>query len=613
MVELVVIAGYLVFLVAIGAVFRRFNSNISDYFRLGCKGSWWLVGASTFMSVFSAWTFTGAAGSAFESGWSILVIFLANVVAFAVHAAFLAPWFRQLRAVTAPEIIRMRFGPATQQMYAWLYSVLGLFYAAVWLWSLAVFIAAVFDLNAPAAMFGLPEVQFIIIVVGIVVLLYSVTGGSWAVMATDVVQSLVLIPLTLLVAYLCLKQVGGVSGLFSGIKEAGLEQTFEIINAPGDLEPDVGKSDFWKYTWQFAMAAMIYKVVTFSTIDIAQRYFGVKDGKEARYAALLAGGLMLAGMVFWFIPPIVARLLWQDQVMAVDMRKPAEAAYAIAGMNVLPKGLVGIMVVAMLSATMSSMDSGLNKSAAILTRDVTPTMARFFGMKEPGDRGSFIIGQIATLVLGLMIISIALYFSRQGNDDGSRGGVFETMLNIGAMLTLPMAVPLALGLLIRRAPAWSAFFAVGAAFIPSAVQLLASKGQIPNWVLDAAPASAHRYLESGWPYHLTIFMNIGVGTLAFLATTPFWKRASEDYKERVEQFFQRMHTPVDFEKEVGEANDDQQLRVIGGFAAALGSGILLLLLIPGNTLEGRLGIAFVGGTVAIVGVLAHIVGRRGKK
>ncbi|MEM1072650.1 MAG: hypothetical protein AAGH71_07500 [Planctomycetota bacterium] len=619
MIELVVIVGYLLFLIVIGAVFRRFNSNTSDYFRLGCRGSWWLVGASTFMSVFSAWTFTGAAGAAFESGWSILVIFLANVAAFAVHAALLAPWFRQLRVVTSPEVIRKRFGPVTQQMYAWLYAILGLLYAAVWLWSLSVFVAAVFDVDNLAAWLNLSEVQFLILLVGVVVMFYSVSGGSWAVMATDVVQSLVLIPLTLLVAFLCLVEIGGVTGFLGAIADAELETTFAVINEPGTfapidpetLEPQESHPDFWKYTWLFAAATIIYKVTTFSTIDVAQRYFGVKDGREARSAALLAGGLMLLGMVFWFIPPMVSRLLWHDDVMAVEMRKPAEAAYAIAGMNTLPKGLIGIMVVAMLSATMSSMDSGLNKSAAIITRDVAPPMLRRLGLQQMTDRTALIVGQIATLILGLLIITIALYFAWQP-DDNSGGGVFEAMLNIGAMLTLPMAMPLAIGLFVRRVPPWSAFASVGAAFVPSLIQFAASKNLVPDAIVAAMPDAAQRYLTSGWPYYLVVFVNIAAGTIGFLVTMPFWPKVTSEYRERVDEFFETMHTPVRFEEEVGESNDGAQLRVIGTFAGLLGLGICLLLAVPGNSLGDRLGILFVGGTVAVAGIAALMLGRRTK-
>lgn len=610
-IEYAVIGGYLAFLVAVGLVLRRFSTDVSDYFRAGAKGKWWLVGASAFMGAFSAWTFTGAAGSAFESGWSITVIFLANVLAFAVHAAVLAPWFRQLRAITAPEVIRMRFGAATQQAYAWLYAVLGLLYASIWLWGLAIFISAVFDFSTPASAVGMAEVPFVIVVTGTVVLLYSVTGGSWAVMVTDVLQSLILIPLTLLVAYLCLREIGGVRGLFDAIEAGGLTEKFGVITRPGSHEADATDPDYWKYTWQFALAAMVYKTVTFSTIDIAQKYFGVKDGREARMAALLAGGLMLSGIVFWFIPPIVARLLWADEVMAVDMRKPAEAAYAIAGLKVLPVGLIGLMVVAMLSATMSSMDSGLNKNAAVFTRDIYPVFGRLLGLQEAGPKLSFLLGQITSVALGLIIILISLYLAAQ--EDGK--GVFEAMLNVGAMLTLPMAIPLCLSLFIRRVPAWAAMCTVIVTLVPSSFSFGAGKGwwsgMLAADTVDGMSVLARSWIASEWPYHRTVLVNLSTGTLAFCATMPFWRTAPDSYRAQVTAFFTRMHTPIDFAKEVGEGNDGRQLRVVGWFAIAMGGAICSLSLMPvaENSLSDRLGILFVGGFVAFVGGLLMLGAR----
>ncbi|MCA9274289.1 MAG: hypothetical protein KDA31_14735 [Phycisphaerales bacterium] len=610
MIEYIVIAGYLAFLIAMGLVFRSFNSNVSDYFRSGCKGTWWLVGASAFMGVFSAWTFTGAAGSAFESGWSILIIFLGNVVAFAVHALLLAPWFRQLRAVTAPEVIRKRFGPGTQQVYAWLYAILGMLQAAVWLWSLAVFIAAVFDWTGIAKSVGMSEVQFVIAVVGIVVLTYSVSGGSWAVMATDVIQSIVLFPLTILVAILCLREIGGIGELFHRIDEAGLTRHFSLISPPGELQPKQDHPDFWKYTMIFAWATIIYKVVTFSTIDVAQKYFGVKDGREARKAALLAGGLMLFGMCFWFIPPIVARLLWSDDVMAMQLSKPAEGAYAVAGLKVLPAGMVGLMIVSMLSATMSSMDSGLNKNAAVFTRDIIPFFQRITGKAEFSDKASFLIGQITSTILGITIIGIALYFAAQTNGSGGGKGVFEMMLDIGAMLSLPMAVPLALGLFIRRVPTWSAAISVTAGVIPSAIAYFAAKDAFSDQLVSSLPGFLAPLFDGGWPYHLKVFINLGVGVAAFLLTMPFWPKVSDSTRQRTDEFFETMHKPVDFAAEVGEANDSKQLTVIGAFTAAVGGGIALLILIPSHTWGDRLSVLFVSVVVLLTGVGLIWAGKR---
>src|ERR1022692_140484 len=110
-----VIAGYLLTLIVVGLVFRRFSKDTSDYFRAGGMAAWWLIGGSVFMRGFSAWTFTGAAGAAFQAGWSLPMMFGANVLAFLIVAAISGGWFRQLRCVTAVDMIRLRFGATIEQ------------------------------------------------------------------------------------------------------------------------------------------------------------------------------------------------------------------------------------------------------------------------------------------------------------------------------------------------------------------------------------------------------------------------------------------------------------------------------------------------------------------
>ena len=115
-----VIAGYLLTLIMVGVVFRRFSKDTSDYFRAGGKATWWLMGGSVFMQAFSAWTFTGAAGAAFQVGWSLPVMFISNATGFLIIAVVTGAWFRQLRCVTAADLVRLRFGAGMEQFVAYL-------------------------------------------------------------------------------------------------------------------------------------------------------------------------------------------------------------------------------------------------------------------------------------------------------------------------------------------------------------------------------------------------------------------------------------------------------------------------------------------------------------
>ena len=593
-IEYLVIAVYLVLLVGIGVVVKRFNRNDDDYFRNGCKGTWWLVGASAFMVQFSAWTFTGASGAAYNAGWSVMVIFIANAAGYFVTAAVFGPWFRQLRVVTIPEAIRARFNTTTQQFYAWLSVVMGLLYAGIWLSGLATFCHAAFGF----------DLRLIILGIGAIVLVYSTVGGSWGVMSTDFLQTLILIPITILLALLCLRELGGFGGLLSSIEEAGLSEEYELMNDPGLFS---GRNT---YTMVWAGAVFIAQVIKINTVMASQRYYAVKTGNDARKAAALAGVLMLAGACIWFIPPMTGRLLFSETISGMtELPKPAEASYAVVSIALLPAGLVGLMVVAMLSATMSSLDSGLNKNAAMFVRDIFPPIARLFGHDPDPENPRLRLAQGASFVFGCAIIGLALYFAA---NEGK--GVFELMLNVGAMLALPLAVPMLLALFIRKAPPWAALVSIGVGLCVSAVgfyseDLFGEGKQMTEWLRNGSPYYNPALFGGKWAFSTVVFANVTASGLGFLLTMPFWFTARAPYRAKVDTFFTNMHTPIDFATEVGEGNDLTQLKIIGGFAVVVGAFIAAMVVLP-NSGVGRLGILFVGGFVAAVGGVFLWVGKR---
>lgn len=570
-IEFVVIVVYLALMVGVGVAFKRFSSNASDYFRNGCKGTWWLVGMSAFMASFSAWTFTGAAGVAFQSGWTVSLIFIANALGFLLNGVLFAPWFRQMRVTTPPEIIRKRFGPVTQQFYAWINVPLGLLVSSIHLYGLAIF---------SSATFGFP-IEAVIIVIGLVVLFYATSGGSWAVMGTDFLQGLVLIPVTLVVAWFCLRQFGGMGGFLAEIKLQGLSEEFAIINKPGEFAAAA-------FTWGWASALIFKNIITYNTMQSAVRYFGVKDGREARKAAFLAMGLTLAGSFFWIIPPMTGRLLFAEQIQGMDIAKSAEAAYAVTSLNLLPHGLIGLVVVAMLTATMSSMDTGLNRNAAIIVKDIYPALRRRLGLpvREDGLR-LLRLSRIVSIVMGILIISLAFSFSKQ---EGM--GIFDLMLKFGSFLAIPMAVPLLMGLLFRRVPPWAAMSGVGLGFLASVCIALADS-----------------LYDIQLNFQQTVFTTSSCSFLGFILSSFAWGRASVAYRQQVGGFFEEMLRPVDFEREVGASNDLRQLAYIGAFAAIIGLWILLLLPFARNPLDG-VAIAGISGFLIVIGGVMFWLGRR---
>jgi len=567
-IEYLVIIGYLVLIIAVGIVFKAFSSNTDDYFRGGSKGSWWLVGSSAFMSAFSAWTFTGAAGVAFESGFSVMIIFLGNAFGFFLNFLFLGPWLRQMRVTTFPEAIAGRFGETTRNFYA-LYEVpIRILYSAMALYGLGIFCSAVFGYN----------IYQVIMVCGVVVLFYSATGGRWAVMATDFLQGLILVPLTLIIAFLCLNKLGGIDGMFTQIEAQGLSEKFSMINS---AELFAGA-----YTWGWASAMVTKGFLVFNSMYAGPRYFSVKDGREARKAAILASVLFLVGGLVWFLPPITARLLFPEQVMALGISKPAEAAYAIASLNVLPVGLIGLIVVAILTATMSSMDTGLNTNVAIMIKDIYPKLVEKFKWDSKPESVLLRYGRLMTWIMGVLVILLALYLAQQKGK-----GIFEIMLDIGALLMTPIQIPLMWGLFVRRTPWWAALLSIACSFTVSILAFM------------DVPLSTFGFAEdASWTFQMKFFGVFAAGSLGFLLSIPFAPAVGSPHRNKVDAFITNMKTPIDFDTEVGEGNDLAQLKVIGRFGVAIALFIAAMLIIP-NPLGGRLAIAVLALIIGGVSVL----------
>ncbi|MCC5877254.1 MAG: hypothetical protein JJU11_13615 [Candidatus Sumerlaeia bacterium] len=555
--ELVVIGLYFVFMLATGILFRRYNHKFGDYFRSGCQGSWWLVGSSVFMASFTAWTFTGAVGVAYDSGMTVAIIFMANAVGYLINALITARWFRQMRAITYPEVVRARFDTTTQQFYVMVGVIPGLLTAGLTLWGVALFASSVFGFDQTT----------LIIVLGLIVLVYSTIGGLWGVMATDFLQAMILIPMTILVAVLSLQAIGGVGGFFAEIRGQELTGMLRLTES--------GEGAVYTPSW--ALAMIVFVIITYNSVGSSVKYFACKDGREASKAAGLAAILMFLGSILWIVPPIVARLKFPELVEAQPISKPSESAYAVIATQLLPAGLTGMIVVAMFAATMSSLSTVLNQFAAIVTQDVYKPFAR----PKATDREMFVAGQIATVMTGGLIVMMAVYLStREG------GGLFDFMLIFGSLFGTPMVVPMFLAMFVRKTPRWSAVVAVCVGFAFSFLGYI-----------------------SGASYAQNVFTIAATTAIAYCGTIPFWKYSTPEYKERVKEFYERMHRPVDFKGEVGDDNDSGQLRLIGWVSFAVGIFVLTCIVLP-NPMAGRIQILMVSGFILLFGGMMVYAARR---
>jgi Na+/proline symporter len=570
--DLIIVGVYLAVLVLIGVAFSRLVKNGSDYFRAGGRGSWWLVGSSMFMAGISAYTFVGNAAGIYESGWSPLSIYLANIAGFILASLVLAGWYRQMRAVTFAEILRERFGRTAEQIVAHLLVFNGFIWAGVGLYTLAVFVNPLVP--------GM-NVQAVIVIVGAIVVLYCTIGGNWAVMANDFVQGLIMIAAITVVTFLCLFKAGGFHGFFSAIAQSDAATQLQFI------KPTSAGETIWsaKHGIAWVVVSFVIQFANQSSLFQGVRYFSAKDGREAKRASMLACAMMLLGCLTFFVPPIYARLFLSPEVMAsnINPAKAAEFAYSIASRQVLPIGTFSIMIVAIFAAAISTLDVGLNRNAALVIRDLLPPIRRLFKLGAmPADREVF-YGKAATIGSGVVVIGVAMIYTLAKSTS-----IFDLAMDIAGRLIFPQMIPLLLFLFIRKVPRWSILSSILGGFIPSIIELS---------------------LGLTFSYQLMGTLVLIGGVAGYLISCLFWNRVSQQEKDETAAFYKKMTTKIDFAGEVGEDNDAYQLSLLGRFSVMIG-GLLLLMCIPVKSFDGRMVILAVAGFISGVGLLMVLAGRR---
>ena len=551
-----VIAGYFLLIIGIGFTFKNMAAkSTSDYFRGGGRMLWWMVGSTAFMMQFSAWTFTGAAGKAFTDGFAVCLVFIANTFSYFCGWLYFAKRFRQMRVDTPTEAIKGRYGPQNELFFSWALIIFTLINAGIWLNALGVFASAVFN----------ADIGTTIILAGMTVVFVSVLSGAWGVVASDFMQTLVVAVISVVCAIVALVKVGGPVEL--------------IQNFPSDfmIGPNMNYPLLLVGTFVFFLAKQL---VTIMNLHDSFRFLTAKDSKNASKAALLAMCLMGFGSVLWFIPPWASAILYPDAASAYPQlgKKAADAIYLVFTRNTMPVGTVGLLLAGLFAASMSSMDSALNKNSGILIRSVyQPYLAKRGRAIE--DKKLLKISMAISLVSGIIVIAMAMYFKSL-----KELSLFDLMMSISSMIQVPLLIPLILGIFIKKTPSWAPWVTVlFGLFLSWFVKTWITAEVVANWI-GIAGFTSREAVDLN--LILTLGGHVFFTATFFWATSFFYKESKDKNKLETQQFFVNLEKPViadDLQDEI----DRQQRDKLGKMVMIMGSGILGMALIP-NPLWGRL-------------------------
>lgn len=388
-IDYIVIIVFSIVIVMAGLAFRKRGSDMKSYFAAGGSVPWSISGLSLFMSFFSAGTFVVWGSIAYELGWVAITIQMAMCLGGFLVAYIMAPAWRKTNSLTAAEFVRNRLGDRTQKFYTYLILILSLAYTGAFLYP----VAKIVNVST-----GFP-ITTCVIILGLLILLYTVVGGLWAVIITDVLQFVILTAAVFIVVILSVKSVGGFDNFVQQVPENFFDWTSGA------------------YSWWFIVAFAIYNTIFIGgNWAYVQRYTSVKDVKSAKKVGLTFGWLYLISPFIWMLPPMIYRVL-NPSLAGLEN----EGAYLLICKEVLPVGMLGLMLGGMIFATASSVNTTLNLAASVITNDIYKVLRPKASLKSTMN-----VAKLSTILFGIGTIVVALLVP-------AAGGIVNVVLSIGAV------------------------------------------------------------------------------------------------------------------------------------------------------------------------------------
>lgn len=536
--KFIAIGFYFALILATGILFRRYIRDIKDFLRGRGRVPWWIVGVSAFVSQFSAWSFTVGAGKAYRDGFPVLIIYWASALAFLAAGIYWAPRLRQLRVNTPLEAVRLRFGSRNEKILAFLSIPNYLIFPAIWLNGLTVFLKGAFGWDSRVTIWT----------VGLTLIGMSLLGGAWAVLNSDFLQFLIILVVGIICAVAALAQVGGPLELI---------HRFPVRQISG-----AGINTFSVFVlWVLYM--VLQKFASQNNLMNSVRFLPVKDSISAKKAAFLAAGVYLIGSFIWFLPPWVARIYYPDaQALYPELgARASNAAYLIFLDKFMPSGMISLMAVALMAATMSSVDSGINWTVGFCIGSLSP---------KAGDKKKLLSGRFLTVLFGFLIIGMALYYNALWGIS-----LFDLTYQLLTYLYYPLLIPVFWGLFLRKTPdsafPLTLFLGLGLSLFmaktPFLKQAFAFFGY--NDLSKAEWASLQQV--GGFLVHTVVTGGF------FLLSRFFFRGYRPDRQKQVDRFFLNLKTPVRRAAPGYERFEESQKILLAGLTLIIAFGFALML------------------------------------
>ena len=472
---------YLFFVIAIGVVTKRKVLTSEDYFLSGRSLPAWICALAFLSANIGATELLGMAANGSQYGLpTVHYYWIGAVPAMVFLGLMMMPFYYGSRVRSVPEYLRLRFNRATHLYQSIIFAVATILIAGVNLFALALIINV---------LIGLPLPVSILIAAG-VVLLYTTMGGLTATMYNEVLQFFIIVAFLIPLTVGGLARVGGVDGLISTLNETQVlgKDGLTVWGGTG-----LGNTTNPYGNWIALLLGMGfvnsfgYWTTNFTEV---QRALSAKDMSAARRTPIIASIPKMFLPLIIITPGLIAAVLVPE--LTTGELAHNEALPALIG-SVMPTGLVGLALAALIAAFMAGMAANVSAFNTVVTYDIWQTYIR------PGRKDTYYltVGRRLT-VAGVLIAIGAAFIAATFNN------IQDYLQILQSVFSAPLFATFILGMFWKRMAPWAGLWGLVAGALGAAgVQA----GYMMGW-LEFNSQQAASFTGSGMAFVFDVIVSV---------------------------------------------------------------------------------------------------------
>lgn len=386
-IDLAILVIYLAAVLFAGLYFSKKEMKGKEFFKGDGTIPWWVTSVSIFATLLSPISFLSLAGNSFAGTWIMWFAQLGMILAIPITIKFFLPIYSKLDIDTAYHYLEIRFkSKALRILGAVLFIIYQIGRMSIIMYLSSMVLSHLTGLN----------VNLLIIVMGVIAIIYSYTGGLKSVLWTDFIQGTVLlIGVTFALFYLANGINGGFGSIFDSLANGKFIGADEVI-----FDPNILKNSLFI----ILVGAGINTCSSYiSSQDIVQRFTTTTDTKKLNKMMLTNGALSIfIATVFYLIGTGLYVFYNQNPELAQTVQRDQIFASYIAYQ--LPVGITGLLLAAIYAASQSTLSTGLNSVATSWTLDIQTRLTK----KEMSFELQTKIAQYISLGVGIIAILVSM-------------------------------------------------------------------------------------------------------------------------------------------------------------------------------------------------------------